>query len=167
MEVIYDAEHFFDGYKANPAYALKTLQAALEGGASRLVLCDTNGGTLPSELVAIVDEVHREFPEVPLGIHAHNDSGVAVANSILAVEHGVTHVQGTFNGYGERCGNANLCAIIPNLELKMGYQCLLPGALTRLTTLSRLVAELANQAPDERQPYVGRSAFAHKGGRAH
>lgn len=162
-EVIYDAEHFFDGFKANRDYALATIKAAEEAGADTIVLCDTNGGTLPHDLVEIVREA-KKVVRVPLGIHCHNDSGVAVANSLLAVREGVVHVQGTINGYGERCGNADLCVIIPNLELKMGIRCLPEGNLRKLREVSRFVSELANVSPDKRQPYVGESAFAHKAG---
>jgi 2-isopropylmalate synthase len=162
-KVIYDAEHFYDGYKDDPEYALETLRAARRGGAFRLVLCDTNGGSLPGEIKAITERVAEEF-DVPLGIHTHNDAGMAVANSIVAVEAGAMHVQGTINGYGERCGNANLCVVIPNLQLKMGIKCVPDESLRRLTALSILISELANLAHDDRQPYVGRSAFAHKGG---
>ena len=162
-EVIYDAEHFFDGYKADPVYALRTLQAAEEAGAACLVLCDTNGGTLPSELTAIIEEV-KKATSAPLGIHAHNDSELAVANSLAAVQAGVVHVQGTINGYGERCGNANLCSIIPNLKLKLGYDCISDEQLRLLTSVSRYVSEVANLAHDAHLPYVGQSAFAHKGG---
>jgi len=163
-EVIYDAEHFFDGYKANPQYALKTLQAAVEGGAENLTLCDTNGGTITSELIKIIEVVKKEFPDVPLGIHAHNDSDLGVANSIAAVEMGIELVQGTINGYGERCGNANLCSIIPNIELKIGIKVLKPQQLKMLYEVSRFVSELANLPHNHRLPYVGDSAFAHKGG---
>ncbi|MCZ7543398.1 MAG: citramalate synthase [Anaerolineae bacterium] len=164
-EVIYDAEHFFDGYRLDAAYALETLRAALAGGAERLVLCDTNGGAMPWEVEQLVRDVAEALPGVQLGIHAHNDSEVAVANTLAAVRTGfVDHVQGTINGYGERCGNANLCAIIPDLELKLGLRCLPEGALRKLAHLSRTVAEVANLAPDNHLAYVGRSAFAHKGG---
>ncbi len=162
--VIYDAEHFFDGFAANPDYALETLRAALAAGAECLVLCDTNGGTLPGRLAAAVARVRAAFPDVPLGIHAHNDSGLAVANTLAAVEAGVTHVQGTFNGYGERCGNADLCAVIPNLQLKMGLSVLAPEQLAALTEAAHFVSEVANLRPNPHAPYVGRSAFAHKGG---
>ena len=162
--VIYDAEHFFDGFAANPDYALETLRAALVAGAECLVLCDTNGGTLPGRLAAAVSRVRATFPGVPLGIHAHNDSGLAVANTLAAVEAGVTHVQGTFNGYGERCGNADLCAVIPNLQLKMGLAVLAPEQLAALTEAAHFVSEVANLRPNPHAPYVGRSAFAHKGG---
>jgi 2-isopropylmalate synthase len=162
-EVIYDAEHFFDGYRVNPAYALRTLAAAEEAGANVLVLCDTNGGTLPAALMAIIEEV-KKATCTPLGIHAHNDGEMAVANSLAAVQAGIVHVQGTINGYGERCGNANLCSIIPALKLKLGYECITDEQLYTLTSLSHYVSELANLSPDAHRPYVGRSAFAHKGG---
>ena len=161
--VIYDAEHFFDGYKADPAYALETLKAAVRGGAETVVLCDTNGGALPWETVEIVRAVKAALAH-PLGIHAHNDSECAVAISLAAVREGVIQVQGTINGYGERCGNANLCAIIPDLELKLGLHCLPEGHLPKLHEVSHFVAEVANLAPDEHMAYVGNSAFAHKGG---
>jgi 2-isopropylmalate synthase len=162
-EVIYDAEHFFDGYADNADYALKTLLAAAEAGADTIVLCDTNGGTLPLTLAAIVREVVVKVA-APIGIHAHNDSGMGVANSLLAVSEGAVHVQGTINGYGERCGNANLVGIIPGLVLKMDVSCVDPKRLASLMELSRYVDEVANIAPDSRAPYVGSSAFAHKGG---
>jgi len=161
--VVYDAEHFFDGYRADPKYALATLEAARRGGADTLVLCDTNGGSLPWQVGAVVRAV-KEVEPLPLGIHAHNDSETAVANSLAAVHGGATHVQGTVNGYGERCGNANLCSVIPALELKLGEECLPPGKLASLSEASRFVAEVANIASDEHQAYVGKSAFAHKGG---
>jgi 2-isopropylmalate synthase len=161
--VIYDAEHFFDGYRADPGYALATLEAAARGGAETVVLCDTNGGSLPWQIAEVVRAVKGRVDR-PLGIHAHNDSETAVANSLAAVHEGAIHVQGTVNGYGERCGNANLCSVIPALEVKLGLQCLPAGRLHTLTEVSRFVAELANQAPDHHQPYVGKSAFAHKGG---
>ena len=163
-EVIYDAEHFFDGIKLDLEYALETLKAAVDGGADCVVLCDTNGGALPWEIARFVQMVQQAFPGVPLGIHTHNDSELAVANTLAAVQEGVIHVQGTINGYGERCGNANLCSIIPDLELKMGYKCLPEDNLDKLTRLSRTVAEIANLAPDDHLAYVGKSAFAHKGG---
>jgi len=162
-EVIYDAEHFFDGYKANPAYALKTLQAAQEAGADCIVLCDTNGGTLPYELPAIIAAVKKAV-STPLGIHAHNDSECAVANSLVAVENGIVHVQGTINGFGERCGNANLCSIIPSLVLKMDSPCVTDDQLKSLRGVSRYIYELANLVPNKHMAYVGNSAFAHKGG---
>jgi 2-isopropylmalate synthase len=170
--VIYDAEHWFDGYKCNPDYALKTLQAAIAGGAEWLVLCDTNGGTLPHEVTAIVQAVFKRLKldakdaktPIQLGIHTHNDSGTAVANAIAAVMEGARMVQGTINGYGERCGNANLCTLIPNLQLKLGYDCVQAEQLAQLTNASRLISEVVNLAPDEHAPFVGQSAFAHKGG---
>jgi 2-isopropylmalate synthase len=162
-EVIYDAEHFFDGYKDDPEYALATLRAAEDGGANCLVLCDTNGGMLPDEVAEIVGKVVAAF-STPVGIHAHNDSGCAVANSCVAVRAGASHVQGTFNGYGERCGNADLSAVIPNLELKLGVTCLPEGALQRLRSVSWFVSEIANEDHHPRAPYVGSCAFAHKGG---
>ncbi len=162
-EVIFDAEHFFDGYKANPEYAMKSLEAAVEGGASCLVLCDTNGGVFPNELQEIVREVIATH-QVSVGIHCHNDAGMAVANSILAVEAGSAHVQGTYIGYGERCGNANLSTIIANLQLKQGYSCIPEECLPELTVTARRIAEISNVALNERDPYVGHSAFAHKGG---
>jgi len=162
-EVIFDAEHFFDGFRANREYALETLRAAASGGAAWLVLCDTNGGTLPGELAEIVREVKRQV-RAPLGIHVHNDAECAVANSLAAVAEGIDHVQGTINGYGERCGNANLVSIIPNLVLKMKLGCIPETNLRELRDLSRFVSELANRKPWSAQPYVGDSAFAHKGG---
>ncbi|MCX7963751.1 MAG: citramalate synthase [Candidatus Sumerlaea chitinivorans] len=162
-EVIYDAEHFFDGFKSNEAYALQTLKAAEEAGADCIVLCDTNGGTMPTEIPAIMAKV-RETVKLPIGVHTHNDAGMAVANSVVAVYHGATHVQGTINGYGERCGNADLIQVIPNLELKLKKRCLPPGKLRELTAVSHFVAEIANIPPDPRQPYVGQTVFAHKGG---
>ncbi|AFZ33815.1 2-isopropylmalate synthase/homocitrate synthase family protein [Stanieria cyanosphaera PCC 7437] len=162
--VIYDAEHWFDGYKNNPEYAITTLQAATEAGAEWLVLCDTNGGSLPHEISQIVKEVNQAIPQIQLGIHTHNDAGTAVANAIAAVRSGVTMVQGTINGYGERCGNANLCTLIPNLQIKLGYDCIEAEQLTQLTKTSRLVSEIVNLAPDDHAPFVGRSAFAHKAG---
>ncbi|MBW7885171.1 MAG: citramalate synthase, partial [Caldilineaceae bacterium] len=181
-EVVYDAEHFFDGYRANPEYALATLKAAIVGGADSIVLCDTNGGSLPWEIGAAIDVVREELlgikagevadparqtpvaAHVPIGIHAHNDSETGVANTLEAVRHGCTHVQGTVNGYGERCGNANLISVIPDLQLKMGYRCVEDGKLPQLVELSRYVSELANLSPESHQPFVGQSAFAHKGG---
>ncbi len=162
-EVIYDAEHFFDGYKANPEYALKTLKAAEDAGVDCIVLCDTNGGTLPSEFPPIMAAV-QEAISTPLGIHAHNDSECAVANSLMAVALGAVHIQGTLNGFGERCGNANLCSVIPALKLKMGKGCVSDEQMKTLRSVSRYVYELANLIPDKHQPYVGNSAFAHKGG---
>ncbi len=161
--VIYDAEHFFDGYKADSAYALETLRAAARGGAETIVLCDTNGGSMPWEVVDAVRTVRGAIRQ-PLGIHTHNDGECAVANTLAAVREGATHVQGTINGIGERCGNANLCSVIPDLELKLGVRCLPDGALSRLYELSHFVTEVANLTPNDHMPFVGRSAFAHKGG---
>ena len=169
-EVVYDAEHYFDGYKADGPYALATLRAGRDAGASTLVLCDTNGGTLTDELSAIIDatraalEADRDAPAVVWGIHVHNDAELAVANSLAAVQQGIRHVQGTINGYGERCGNANLVSILANLSLKTERAVVPDGRLADLTELSRYVAEIVNITPDDHQPYVGRSAFAHKGG---
>lgn len=162
-EVMYDAEHFFDGYKANPEYAVQTLLAAQDAGADCLVLCDTNGGTLPQEVEWIITQVKRSI-RAPFGIHAHNDADVAVANSLTAVKLGAVQVHGTINGYGERCGNANLCAVIPALKLKMGIDCISDDDLKKLRDVSRYVDELANLPHRKWQPYVGDSAFAHKGG---
>jgi 2-isopropylmalate synthase len=165
--VIYDAEHWFDAYRHNPDYALQTLVAAAEAGAEWLVLCDTNGGSLPHEIAAITAAVLAEshhLGHLPLGIHTHNDSGTAVANALAAVQAGARMVQGTINGYGERCGNADLCSVIPNLQLKLGYRCLPEGKLQHLTEISRAISEVVNLAPDDHAPFVGRSAFAHKGG---
>jgi 2-isopropylmalate synthase len=162
-EVIYDAEHFFDGYRANPDYALRTLEAAKTAGADVLCLCDTNGGTLPSRLAEIVREVRRRFDGV-IGIHPHNDSELAVANALAAVEAGATHVQGCLNGYGERTGNANLASVLANLELKMGHETVGPEKLATLASACRYIAELANLRLPNNQPFVGKSAFAHKGG---
>jgi 2-isopropylmalate synthase len=169
--VIYDAEHFFDGRKANPDYAMATLEAALEAGADRIVLCDTNGGTFPGAIqdgvrvaIALAAGLRREGGPVAVGIHAHDDMGMAVANSLLAVEAGAVHVQGTLVGFGERCGNAALAAIVPSLELKRGLACLPPGRLGRISALSRRVAEISNVTIPEGMPYVGARAFAHKAG---
>ncbi len=161
--VIYDAEHFFDGYKADSSYALETLKAAIRGGAETVVLCDTNGGTLPWEVERIIRDLKPALAH-PFGIHTHNDSECAVVNSLTAIREGAMQVQGTINGVGERCGNANLVSIIADLELKMGYQCLPEGKLEHLYELSHFVAEVANLTPDEHLPFVGKSAFAHKGG---
>lgn len=161
--VIYDAEHFFDGYRADPVYALETLRAAVRGGAEIVVLCDTNGGSLPWDVTSVVRAVKAEL-QFPLGIHTHNDGECAVANTLAAVCEGAVQVQGTVNGYGERCGNANLCAIIPDLELKLGKRCLPDGSLANLYEVAHFVAEVANLASDEHAAYVGKSAFAHKGG---
>jgi 2-isopropylmalate synthase len=163
-EVVYDAEHFFDGYKANPDYALLTLKAASLSGADWLVLCDTNGGTTPWEIEEITKRVMESFPGQKIGIHTHNDSGLGVANSLAGIRAGARQVQGTINGYGERVGNADLMSVVPDLQLKMGYQCMGDEQLAGLTRLSRYVDELANVAPNDHQPYVGTSAFAHKGG---
>jgi 2-isopropylmalate synthase len=162
-EVIYDAEHFFDGFKANPQYALMTVQVAADAGADTVVLCDTNGGTLPWEISEIVRHV-AERVGAPLGIHTHDDGGCGVANSLAAVQAGAVQVQGTINGYGERVGNANLCAIVPDVQLKMGKKCVQPEQLAKLTELARFVAEVANLPHDTHLPFVGASAFAHKGG---
>jgi 2-isopropylmalate synthase len=161
--VIYDAEHFFDGYKADPKYAIETLRAAIRGGAETVVLCDTNGGTMPWDLAETVRAVKAAINH-PFGIHVHNDGECAVANSLEAIKEGAIQVQGTINGYGERCGNANLCSIIPDLEIKMGLKCLPDGHLPMLFDVAHFVAEVANLAPDEHMAYVGKSAFAHKGG---
>ena len=163
-EVIFDAEHFFDGYKHNPDYALAAIRAAHEAGASRLILCDTNGGRLTSEISETIKAVLKALPGADIGIHAHNDSELAVANSLEAVRLGASQVQGTINGYGERCGNANLCSVIPNLELKMGIETIGRENLKRLMITSHFVSETANLRPFMRQPFVGASAFAHKGG---
>ncbi|NLW03479.1 MAG: citramalate synthase [Clostridiaceae bacterium] len=162
-EVIFDAEHFYDGYKANPDYALKALNAAVEGGADCIVLCDTNGGSFPSEIYEITRKVAESF-KVKIGIHTHNDAGMAVANTIMAVEAGASHVQGTYLGFGERCGNANLSTIIPNLQLKKGITCIPQDRLAMLTHAARKISEISNMTMNERDPYVGNSAFAHKGG---
>ncbi len=162
--VIYDAEHFFDGFKADPKYALKTLESTLEGGAQIIVLCDTNGGSLPDEIEDIVKKVKKKFPQAILGIHAHNDSGLAVANSITAFLAGCKHIQGTINGLGERCGNADLCQIISILKLKLNINFISASKLKKLKELSRFVAEISNLKPDLHQPFVGESAFSHKGG---
>jgi 2-isopropylmalate synthase len=163
-EVIYDAEHFFDGNKADADYTSATLQAAVEGGADTLVLCDTNGGSMPWEIETIVRETQSAFPDITLGIHTHNDADMAAANSLAAVRGGATHVQGTMNGYGERCGNANLVTLIANLELKMGLRALPDGQLHNLTRVARTAASVANRSLFRQAPYVGQSAFAHKGG---
>ena len=162
-EVFFDAEHFFDGFKANRSYALKVLEHAATGGADCIILCDTNGGTLPHEIQEIVQNV-KQATGVPLGIHTHNDGDVAVANTLAAVQSGCQQVQGSINGYGERCGNANLCSIIPNLKLKMGISCISDEDLKKLCEISRFAYELTNQSPLKHQPFVGSSAFAHKAG---
>jgi 2-isopropylmalate synthase len=161
--VIYDAEHFFDGYKADPAYALETLEAAVRGGAETLVLCDTNGGSLPWDVERIIRELKQTI-KTPFGIHTHNDGEMAAINSLTAVREGAIQVQGTINGVGERCGNVNLISVIANLELKMGYKCLPEGNLAHLYEVSHFVSEVANVASNEHMPFVGKSAFAHKGG---
>jgi 2-isopropylmalate synthase len=163
-EVVYDAEHFFDGFKHNPKYALQTLRSAVDAGATALILCDTNGGTLPVDIAAAVKQVKEAFPKTDIGIHCHNDCDVAVANSLAAVREGATQVQGTINGIGERCGNVDLVSVIANLGLKLGYDVLRPGSLQHLTELSRYVYEIANMNFRASQPFVGQSAFAHKGG---
>jgi 2-isopropylmalate synthase len=164
LYVFYDAEHFFDGYLRNKDYSLETLRSAVNAGCDVIVLCDTNGGMLTHELGTIVRAIASECPNVKLGIHTHNDSGLAVANTLAAVEAGADIAQGTMNGYGERCGNADLCGIIPNLQLKMGYKCLSEFKLKELTEVSRYVNEISNMKPQDNQPFTGRSAFAHKGG---
>ncbi len=162
-EVIFDAEHFFDGYKSNPRIAMDTLKAAAESGADSIVLCDTNGGAMPLELQQIISEVTKEI-DIPLGIHAHNDCGMAVANSIIAVQSGAVQVHGTINGYGERCGNADLCTVIPDMYFKLKMEGLDKLQVKEITRISKVVAELANMVPQDNQPFVGRNAFAHKGG---
>ncbi|HEY8419650.1 MAG TPA: citramalate synthase [Clostridia bacterium] len=162
--VIYDAEHFFDGYKADPEYAIETLKAACAGGAEILVLCDTNGGCFPHEIYDITKKVVELFKDVKIGIHCHNDTSCAEANSIMAVKAGATHVQGTFIGYGERCGNANLSSIIPSLQLKLGYQCVSQEKMAMLTATARKIAEISNITLAQFLPYVGSSAFTHKAG---
>ncbi|MCM8783372.1 MAG: citramalate synthase [Candidatus Omnitrophica bacterium] len=163
LEVIYDAEHFFDGFKANSDYALATIEKAALAGTDNISLCDTNGGTLVEEVQEIIREVKKKIKK-PLGIHCHNDSDLAVANSLSAVKLGIVLVQGTINGYGERCGNANLCSIIANLKLKMGIDCISDKQLSRLTEVSRFVSEVVNIVPRDEAPFVGLSAFTHKGG---
>jgi len=163
--VFFDAEHFFDGYKHDSSYALKTIEVAYNSGADAIILCDTNGGVLPHEIDSIFSQVKMNLPpSYELGMHAHNDSGVAVANSLIAIRNGANHVQGTFNGYGERCGNANLCSVIPNLVFKMGIHCLPAERLKKLVEVSRFIDEIANMRPNRYQPFVGKSAFTHKGG---
>lgn len=164
LRVFFDAEHFFDGYKVNPEFTLSVLEAAATNGADCLVLCDTNGGSLPHEVQRITAEIVDYFGDLTIGVHTQNDSGCAVANSIAAVVGGARHVQGTVNGYGERTGNANLMTVIPNLTFKLGFETLPPGRMERLTAVSRHVAELVNLPPHAADPYVGSSAFAHKGG---
>lgn len=162
-EVIFDAEHFFDGYKSNPDYAMKTLEAAVKAGADSIALCDTNGGSFPMEVYDITREVVKTF-DIPVGVHCHNDGGMAVANTIVGVQAGAVQVQGTLNGYGERCGNADLFPIIANLQLKLGYRCIPDEQMANLTPVSRYISEIANLPPDSKAPYVGASAFTHKAG---
>ncbi|MFQ5541518.1 MAG: citramalate synthase [Candidatus Binatia bacterium] len=162
-EVVFDAEHFFDGYRSNPEYSVECLRAAQEGGADWIVLCDTNGGGLPGDIRKAISAIEGVIT-VPLGIHCHNDGELAVANTMVAVEMGVRQVQGTVNGFGERCGNLNLCSMIPNLQLKLGKRCIEMEQLKKLREVSHIFYELANIIPDKHQPYVGDSAFAHKGG---
>jgi 2-isopropylmalate synthase len=162
--VLLDAEHFFDGYALDPGYALQCVRAAADAGAERVVLCDTNGGSLPTQVRVILGAVRAALPDVALGIHTHDDSGCAVANTLVAVEAGAAHVQGTVNGIGERTGNANLITIIADLQLKMGFELLEPDQLARLTATAHFVDELLNRAPEPAQPYVGKHAFAHKAG---
>src|SRR3954449_5128237 len=164
-EVVYDAEHFFDGYRSDRDYALRCLQTAAEAGAANVTMCDTNGATLPSQVAAAVADVHAALGgSVALGIHTHNDAECAVANSVAAVEAGARLVQGTLNGYGERCGNANLVAILPSLQLKMACDVVSSDQLEHLTATAHMIDEIANVTPNANQPYVGRNAFAHKGG---
>jgi 2-isopropylmalate synthase len=165
-KVIFDAEHWFDGYKDNPDFAMACLKAAVDAGASTVVMCDTNGGSMPHEIAEITRKVVEAFSDTVVGIHCHNDSELAVGNTLASVQAGATHVQGTMNGYGERCGNANLCSIIPNLELKFdgAYTCIGTDKLKKLTEVSNYVTETSNLRPLMRQAYTGRSAFAHKGG---
>jgi 2-isopropylmalate synthase len=162
--VFYDAEHFFDGFRANRAYALETVRAAVDARADRIILCDTNGGSLPSQIVEGVRAVRELFPDAKLGIHVHNDGGLAVANTLAAIDSGCIQVQGTINGVGERCGNVDLTSVIANLELKLGYVCLPKGHLAKLTEVSRVVWERLNAVGPMNQPFVGQAAFAHKGG---
>jgi len=162
--VIYDAEHFFDGWKANPDYALSAIKAALDAGADRIVLCDTNGGVFTDTITAAINEVKKALPNAVIGIHAHNDSGFALANTIAAVQAGATHAQGTLVGFGERCGNTALAALIPSLELKLGLRCLPEGNLVRIGELTRRVAEIANVTISDDMPYIGAHAFSHKAG---
>jgi 2-isopropylmalate synthase len=164
LETIFDAEHFYDGYRENPEYAMKVLGAAAEAGADALVLCDTNGGSLPEQIYEITKQVCAQFGSLMVGVHTHNDTGCATANCITAVRAGARHVQGTINGLGERCGNANLCAVIPNLVYKMGFKTLSHEKIRTLTETSRFIFEIANLTPVMNMPYVGESAFAHKAG---
>lgn len=163
-ELFFDAEHFFDGFKANPEFTINCLKAAHEAGADVLILCDTNGGSMPEDVAAACKAVQEQIPGCNIGIHAHNDCDLAVANSLAAVQNGAIQIQGTMNGYGERCGNANLCSIIPNLELKLGYETIGKDKLVKLKETSTYVTEIANLRPFLRQPFVGQAAFAHKGG---
>lgn len=162
-EVVYDAEHFFDGYAANPEYAMCTLRAAAGAGADNLCLCDTKGSFLPLDIYNLTQVAVKQF-DIPIGIHCHNDNGMAVAGTIMAVQAGATQVQGTINGFGERCGNANLCTIIPNLQLQMGYSCIPEDSMSEMTAVARSISEISNVIHDERAPYVGKAAFAHKAG---
>ncbi len=163
--VVYDAEHFFDGFRADPGYAMSCLRAAVDAGAENVTLCDTNGSSLPGQVAEATARVVSELGDrVGVGIHTHDDAGCAVANSLVAVEAGARLVQGTLNGYGERCGNANLASVAPDLQLKLGFRCVLPGRLERLTEVAHLVDEICNVTPNPNQPYVGKNAFAHKGG---
>ncbi len=162
-EVVFDAELFFEGYRSNPDYAMRTLKAAYDAGADSLCLCDTTGGSFPMEIYNITSEVVSEF-DIPIGIHSHNDTGLAAANSIMAVQAGAVQVQGTMNGYGERCGNANLCIIVPDLQLKLGYDCIPAESMRMLTSVSRFISEVTNVTHNERSPYVGNCAFSHKAG---
>ncbi|AJS59414.1 citramalate synthase [Paenibacillus sp. IHBB 10380] len=164
LEVIFDAEHFFDGYKKNSEYAVSVLREAKAAGADWIVMCDTNGGTLPHEIHGIITELQSQLPGANLGIHTHNDCELAVANTLSAVQAGARQIQGTMNGYGERCGNANLCSIIPTLQLKMDYECIGDDSLKQLSNTARYVSEIANVHMPINQPYVGNAAFAHKGG---
>ena len=163
IEVVYDAEHYFDGYAKNPDYAVKTLKAAADAGASSLCLCDTKGGFLPLDIYKITEEMVKLF-SIPIGIHCHNDNGMAVAGSVVAVQAGAMQVQGTINGFGERCGNANLCTIIPTLQLMMGYSCIPEASMAELTAIARAFSEIANVEFNDRSPFVGKNAFAHKAG---
>ena len=162
-KVFFDAEHFFDGFKNNAQYALQALKTAYNAGAQRIILCDTNGGAINNQIYKIVAEVQKELPDAVIGVHVHNDSDLAVANSIAAIQAGAKHIQGTINGYGERCGNANLCSIIPNLQLKLNYN-VIGENIEKLCVVSRQIAEIANRKASDYAPYVGRSAFAHKAG---
>lgn len=164
MKVFYDAEHFFDGYKRNPEYALQTIASAVSGGAEVVVLCDTNGGMLPHEVASVIEDVRERFEGIRVGVHMHNDSGTGAANTLMGVVAGAEQIQGTMNGYGERAGNADLCTIVPNLKLKMGIDCVTDEQLAMLTKVSRYIDEIANRRPNPCQPYVGRSVFTHKAG---